>query len=165
MLRHQTILRAGASAALVLLLCACSSGGRSTRIVVPTLPPPVNTLPPAPPATPGGENPATYRTPEYNLSWALEAIHAADAYAVGFTGNGMIVGIVDFNFEFSSAAVRYDSASRGSSPTALALYRAQTGSSPESDTHGHAMAVIAAGIKNNSGIHGVAFDASVIAVD
>jgi hypothetical protein len=163
--RRHTLLRASASTALLLLLCACSSGGGGrARTVVPTIPPPVQTLPPAPPAPPAPDA-TSYRTPEYNLFWALEAIHAAEAYATGFTGNGSIVGFVDFNFEFSSAEVRYDAQSRGSNPTAVALYRAQTGSNPGSDTHGHAVAVTAAGIKNDLGTHGVAFDASVLAVD
>jgi len=161
--RHLTLLRAGAASVLAMLLCACSSSG-GTR-VPGTFLPPTNTLPPAPPAPPGGSNPADYRTPEYNLLWALETIHAAEAYANGFTGNGVAIGFVDFNFEFSSSEVRYDPDSRGPQSQAIAMYSAQTGSDPGDDTHGHSVAVTAAGVKNELGIHGVAFNANVIAVD
>ncbi|WP_210249498.1 S8 family peptidase, partial [Methylobacterium sp. WL7] len=40
-------------------------------------------------------DPATWRTPEYQADWGLEAMHAADAYAAGYTGLGVTVGVVD----------------------------------------------------------------------
>ena len=40
-------------------------------------------------------DPASWRTPEYRADWGLEAMHAADAYAAGYTGLGVTVGVVD----------------------------------------------------------------------
>ncbi|SFI84123.1 autotransporter-associated beta strand repeat-containing protein, partial [Methylobacterium brachiatum] len=40
-------------------------------------------------------DPANWRTPEYRADWGLEAMRAADAYAAGYTGLGVIVGVVD----------------------------------------------------------------------
>ncbi|MDU6749121.1 MAG: S8 family serine peptidase, partial [Bradyrhizobium sp.] len=40
-------------------------------------------------------DPASWRTPEYKADWGLEAMHAANAYAAGYTGLGVTVGVVD----------------------------------------------------------------------
>lgn len=154
----QLPLRAGVSA-LALALLACAGGGGSSQPSVPN--PPVN--PPPPP--PSGPSAAEFRTAEYQRSWALEAIHSAEAYAQGPTGNGVTVGFVDFNFQLSSSEVRYNLASRGPNAQAVAWYTARIGEAPDTDTHGHMVASIAAGVKNNNGIHGVAFNAGVLAVD
>ena len=116
----------------------------------------------------GGTPPPTansFRTAEYLTSWALDAISAAEAYALGYTGEGVVIGVVDFNFTFGSSEVDYHAASIGANAQAVAWYEAIFGADEESVNHGHAVAATAAGAKNNSGIHGVAFDARVLAVD
>jgi autotransporter-associated beta strand protein len=40
-------------------------------------------------------DPATWRTSEYWADWGLEAMRAADAYAAGYTGLGVTVGVID----------------------------------------------------------------------
>lgn len=94
----------------------------------------------------------------------LDAVHAADAYALGYTGQGVTIGIVDFNFAFSSNQVNFASASRGPNAAMQALYAAQTASTPTTDQHGQAVAVTAAG-NGNGGIQGLAFNSQVLAVD
>ena len=108
---------------------------------------------------------SAFRTAEYHRSWALEAVHAADAYALGYTGAGTIIGIVDFNFDLESDEVKFDTASKGPDADAVALYQAQTQTTASADQHGQAVAVIAAGAKNGQGVQGLAFDAQVLAVD
>jgi hypothetical protein len=61
--------------------------------------------------------------------------------------------------------VNFDPASKGPSAQSLALYQAQIGEAPSTDQHGFAVAAAAAARKNNVGGHGVAFDATVLAVD
>jgi hypothetical protein len=95
----------------------------------------------------------------------LDAVHAAEAYAKGYTGAGVTIGIVDFNFDLTSTDVAYNSASKGPDPAAQALYEQQFGQPNDPDLHGHAVAAVAAAAKNGIGIHGVAFDARVLAVD
>ena len=93
---------------------------------------------------------------------ALDAVHAADAYALGYTGAGVIIGVVDFNFEFGATdEINYHPASVGPNAQSVALYQAQTGTTVDSDPHGHAVAGIAAAKKNDSLVHGIAFDAQV----
>jgi hypothetical protein len=96
----------------------------------------------------------------------LDAVHAADAYALGYTGAGVIVGVVDFNFEFGATdEVSYHPASVGQNAQSVALYEAQTGTTADSDPHGHAVAGIIAAKKNDTLVHGIAFDAQILAVD
>src|SRR5690242_19022747 len=108
------------SAALAVCLSACAGGGGSgggtsvaaqptTTLPAATTPPPVSSA-------------DSFRTVEYNRMGALDAVHAADAYAVGYTGAGVTIGIVDFNFELGSAEVAFDPASRDSTASAMALY-------------------------------------------
>ncbi|NVJ99210.1 MAG: S8 family serine peptidase [Alphaproteobacteria bacterium] len=143
------------------VLAACGGGGTRTAPVIPTIidPPAVNEQPPL------NGDPAEFKTTEYNRNWGLDAVKAADAYAKGYTGDGVIIGVVDFNFDFTSDEINFHAASRDAEPEYRSIYEAQFGK-PTTDTpHGQAVAVVAAGAKNNTGTHGVAFDAEVIAVD
>jgi hypothetical protein len=133
------------------------SGSSSALTVAPPPPPP----PPPPPALTAD----SFKTSEYFRMGALDAVHAADAYALGYTGAGITIGVVDFNFVLGSSEVNYNAASSDANPASIALYEAQTGVTSESDRHGHAVAATAAAIKNDFGMHGIAFDASVLAVD
>lgn len=151
------------SAAVALCLSGCAGGGGggapSATVVQPaTSMPAVTVIPPVAGAD-------AFRTAEYNRMGALDAIRAADAYALGYTGAGVTIGIIDFNFELASTEVNYTADSRDANAQAAALYQAQTGEAPSTDHHGHAVAAAAAARKNDVGIHGVAFDASVLAVD
>jgi len=144
--------------ALALCLIDCAGGGSG---IVPT--PNSNPNPnPNPPSSPAA---AAFRTAEYNRMGGLDQIHAADAYALGYTGKGVIIGIVDFNFDLSSSEVNFNSASVGPNAQMLTIYLAEGGATPFNDPHGQAVAAVAAGQKNDVGIHGVAFNAQVLAVD
>ena len=108
----------------------------------------------------------SFRTTEYRRTWALEAIHAAEAYALGYTGEGVTIGVVDFNFDLSSIEVNYLGASVGADSQAIAWYEAVIGAGSASELHhGHAVAATAAALKNDDEIHGVAFNADVLGVD
>ena len=152
------------TAAVALCLSGCGGGGGgasgpNTAIMQQTATPPVITVVPP---VPGAD---AFRTVEYNRMGALDAIRAADGYALGYTGAGVTIGIIDFNFELASSEVNYSADSLGANAQAVALYEAQTGQASSSDHHGHAIAATAAARKNDFGIHGVAFDATILAVD
>jgi len=140
-------------------LAAC--GGSSSPRLVPVIPTVVT--PPEQPPLDG--NPADFKTDEYNRNWGLEAINAASAYAKGYTGDGVIIGLVDFNFDFTSDELNFHSASRGANDDLRAIYEAQFDKPASTQPHGQAVAVVAAGVKNDTDTHGVAYDAEVIAVD
>ena len=149
--------------AAISVLTACAGGSGSGT----TSPVPVQTVTPtpAPASTPPTADPNSFRTADYLRIGVLDAVHAADAYALGYTGKGVTIGIVDFNFVFTSNQVSFSSASRGPNPQMVTLYNAQTGTTASSDQHGQAVAVTAAGVGNGTGAQGLAFNSQVLALD
>src|SRR6202521_4152218 len=98
------------SAAVALCLSCCAGGvgggAPSAPLVQPAKSmPPVTVIPPVAGAD-------AFRTTEYNRMGALDAVRAADAYALGYTGAGVTIGIIDFNFELASTEVNYTADSR-----------------------------------------------------
>lgn len=148
--------------ATVLWLSACASGSGSGQVTVPTQTTPATTSTTGTPIPPTAD-PNSFRTAAYLRIGVLDAVNAANAYALGYTGAGVTIGIVDFNFVFSSNQVNFSSASVGPNARMQALYAAQTASTPVTDQHGQAVAVTAAG--NGNGIQGLAFNSQVLAVD
>ncbi|UTW55946.1 S8 family peptidase [Kordiimonas sp. SCSIO 12610] len=151
-----------------LALTACGGGGGGSTIQTPTAVPNVAPPPPPPPAPsppPAGVTAADFETAEYQRGGGLDLINASEAYAQGFTGEGVTIGVVDFNFVFNSPDVNFSSASRGQNADALRIYEAQIGDTASTDQHGQAVAAVAAGVRDDRNIHGVAFDSTVIGVD
>ena len=150
--------------ALSMALAAC--GTSTPRPSTPRTTPPVIVTPPDPPTTPTA---ATFRTAEFNRAgegWSPYSVIGADhAYADGYTGEGVTIAFIDFNFDFDSTDLVYNPGSRPADPEFQALYDAQFVDDVETSPHAHAVASFAAGNKNNDGIHGVAFNANVLAVD
>ena len=97
-----------------------------------------------------------FKTKEYYGSGGLDLINAAEAYAKGYTGKGITIGINDHpvNLEHESFADKTGSKYVGS----LNL----DGIDWNTYFHGNPMAGIAAGSKNDKVMHGVAFDADII---
>ena len=61
----------------------------------PVVPPPISSYP-GDPGTAG--NPASWRTAEFLRDWGLQALSAEFAYAAGFAGQGMNVGVIDSGY-------------------------------------------------------------------
>ena len=85
------------SAAVALCLSGCAGGGGGGGAPSAPVVQPAASMPPVTATPVAGAD--TFRTTEYNRMGALDAIHAADAYALGYTGAGVTIGIIDFNFE------------------------------------------------------------------
>jgi hypothetical protein len=109
-----------AGAALLALAACAGGGGSGTTTAVPA---PTAAGAPVPTADPN-----SFRTDDYLKIGVLDAVHAADAYALGYTGKGVTIGIVDYNFVFTSNVVNFSPASRGPNPQMQALYNTQFGS-------------------------------------
>jgi subtilase-type serine protease len=109
---------------------------------------------------------ASFLTPEYYASGALAQIDAASAYALGFTGRGVAIGIVDSgldarNPEFTAAGKFLGGYNFGTSQRFL------TGQNGETDTvyhHGTFVAGMAAASRDGVGMQGVAFDSGLYAM-
>lgn len=139
---------------LAALLAACGGGGGGgTRPVAPgtVTPPPTPTPTPTPTPSP------VYDTAEYNRSNATASAGAIAAYEDGATGAGIKIAVIDSGVDIQSAefAGRIDSASRD-----IAGAR----SVDDTDGHGTSVSAVALAAKNDSGIHGLAFDATLIAL-
>ncbi|MDR0645533.1 MAG: S8 family serine peptidase [Elusimicrobiota bacterium] len=98
---------------------------------------------------------SSFKTPEYNLQWALDKINAADAYAAGFTGKNVIVTVLDSGInalhpEFSGKITNksYD-------------FLADTSNMIDYEGHGSGVAGIIAALKDDEFMHGVAFDSKI----
>ena len=103
-------------------------------------------------------NPIDYQTTEYNAQYGLGNINAANAYARGYTGSGVTVSVLDSPFDTDHPNLQnvfvtgYDASSGGTDVTC-------SGSCTSS--HGTHVAGIIAANKNDSGMHGVAYNAKI----
>ncbi|MCV9879211.1 autotransporter domain-containing protein [Brenneria izbisi] len=96
-----------------------------------------------------------FRTPEYLSNGAsLDSMRAADAYALGFSGRGVTVGIIDTSADLSGAEFlgRVDDRTRWISTPA------------DRSPHGRAVAGVIGEAKNDAGVQGVAYNANLLAL-
>jgi len=104
-------------------------------------------------------DPASWRTPEYLRSYGLRSMGAEFAYAAGYAGEGVRIGLVDSGFYFAHPdlpATRF-------TPVAVG---AVTGvwTPAVNDSHGTSVSGLVGGSRDGNAttnFHGVAFDASV----
>ena len=106
-----------------------------------------------------------YRTTEYSNQYGLEKIHAAEAYALLATNNKSVAGdniaiaIVDTGVQTNHVEIAANYQSSGSYDFV------NSDSDPSDDeSHGTHVASTAAGVKNGSGMHGVAYNSDIIAI-
>lgn len=101
---------------------------------------------------------ASFRTSEYATSTGPSQHGAITAWAAGASGAGVTVGIIDSGINTGNAefAGRISGAS-----TDIVANRGLT--NPDDD-HGNMVALVAAGGRNNSGIMGMAFNATIAAM-
>ncbi|CAI2532944.1 Extracellular serine protease precursor [Serratia liquefaciens] len=127
-------------------------------------------------------DPASWRSKEFNAEWGLGAIHADQAYAAGYTGKGIKLGIFDQPVyakhpEFASqnkvinlvtTGIReytdpYIPVKKGD------VFRYDGTPSVDSDgtlgSHGTHVGGIAAGNRDGGEMHGVAFNAQIISAE
>lgn len=143
------------------LLSACGGGGvNSTPAPTPT-PTPVPTPTPAPTPTP---TPAPTPTPtagfdtaEYRATVGAVSASALSAYQRGATGAGIGVAVIDTGIDLQSSEF-------GGRLSASSADIAGNGTLDDVDGHGTAVAFTLAGRRNGVGTHGMAFDATLIAL-
>ena len=105
-----------------------------------------------------------YRTAEYNAQWGLEAIHAAEGYALLAKNNKTVAGdlvkiaVIDTGAQTTHVeiAANFDAADSHN-------YSSDAGNGVnDSGSHGTHVSSTAAGVKDGVGIHGVAYDANIV---
>ncbi len=144
----------GSSIIFALALSAC--GGSDVRST-PLPAPPSSDLPPVPPPPPPPP-PPSFTTPEYIQSDGPSFHRAIVAYEAGVSGRGITVGVVDSGIDPNS----HEFAGR---------IHAQSGdvtgaNRPLGDDDGHGTSVsrILAAAKNDRDVHGIAYNATILAL-
>ena len=150
----------GSSVIFALALSACGAGGVSST---PVPPPPTADVPPPPPPTPPPPPPpppptTSFATSEYLRSDGPDFHRAITAYQAGASGRGVTVGIIDSGIDPNS----HEFAGR---------IHAQSGDVTgagrplgDDDGHGTSVSRVLAAAKDDRDIHGMAFDATILAL-
>jgi len=98
-----------------------------------------------------------YQTKEYLFNRALSAIGADSAYKQGYTGNGVTVAVLDTGLgrreEFNNAKLGY-----------TVINGVITEGAVDKNIHGTHVAGIIGAAKNDRGIHGVAFNSTILPI-
>ena len=145
--------------ALALALAACGGGGGggggSPISTPPPAPAPAPTPAPAPAPAPTPP-PSTFNTAEYRRSEGPEQHGAITAWEAGRTGAGQTIAIVDTGIDTTNTefAGRILPASRDVTTGGRSIQA--------EDDHGTNVALVASAARNNSGVMGIAFDASLL---
>lgn len=114
------------------------------------------------PIVPVTQRPETFQTQEFRRNHGLGQIDAQHAYARGGTGDGVVVAVVDDGIDPTHPDLD-DNVSPDSIDivTGVATREALLGSS---DGHGTLVAGVIAAEKNGAGMHGVAYEATILAI-
>ncbi len=101
-----------------------------------------------------GASPESFRTPEYLAGNGLDAIRAAEAYALGYSGKGVTIGVLDTN------ALPSHPEFAAKNPYPVEYFTTPN----QNEAHGiHTAGTIAAS-KDGYGMHGVAWDANLVSM-
>jgi len=104
---------------------------------------------------------ADYRTTEYNIQYGLGKINADDIYADGYSGSGVVVGVIDTGVDIDHPDLVGNIAGGGYDYVSGDTDASPTGQG-SSMSHGTHVAGIIAGMKNDVGMHGVAYSAKIL---
>ncbi len=127
----------------VVLIAGCGGGGGSSAVV---------------------KNPATYyETTEYDSQYGLSNIKASDIYLDGYSGSGVTVAVIDTGVDLDHPDLVANIASGG-----YDFIDNDADANPDGQgafmSHGTHVAGIIAGVKNDVGMHGVAYSAKILAL-
>ena len=159
-IRNMTVIPAG------LLLAACGGGGGVNS--GGSIAPPVATPAPTPSPAPAPSPPPT--SAEYERSLSAKGRKAQAAYDAGITGKGVTIAIIDTGIDVDGAEFN---GRISADSTALEQKVARCGncaaetirfSLDDKAGHGSQTAAIAAAARDGSGMHGVAPDATILAI-
>ena len=160
-------MRGTCAAMAVILLAACGGGGNSGSFRPSPTPPPAPpadpdpTPPPPPPpssnAFPVQSVPSAFNTAELRRSDGPAQHNAPTVWADGTTGKGVTIGVIDTGIDNNSPefAGRLSRASKD-------IYGSRSVEGP--DDHGTNVALVAAAARNDTGIVGIAYDATILAI-
>ena len=144
----------GCASAAIALLAACSGGGGTVTPPVISTPAPVPTPSPTPSPSPTPTPVSNFDTAEFRRSDGPSFHNATAAWTRGITGQGVKIGIVDTGIDTDSPefAGRIDAASADV---------AGNGTIEDVGGHGTQVALVAAAARDNTGVVGIAYNATI----
>lgn len=105
---------------------------------------------------------ANFDTAEYRENYGLDAINSISAYEAGLSGDGVTVAVIDTGIDRDHPDL--DSNIHAFSTNIVTGIAADAEDADTTDGHGTAIAGIVAAKRNGAGMHGVAFNAKVLAI-
>lgn len=157
-------------AASAVAACSGGGGGGSPPGPPPPILPPSPPPPPPPPAglppfPPPVAPPSSFETSEYRGSLfsqdrdtSTELIRASSAYSLGATGQGITVAVIDTNVDTSISELT------GQIIGSHDVVSGRAATDIDIDGHGTMVSSIIVARKNSVGVHGVAYEAKVLAI-
>jgi hypothetical protein len=133
-----------------LLISACGGGGGGDTSLAPVIRPVFT------------GSVADFQTTEYNTQYGLGSINAANIYADGLAGLGVKVAVIDTGVDLDHPDLVGNIATGGFDYLDMDSNANPSGQG-SSMSHGTHIAGIIAGRKDGVGMHGVAYDASILA--
>ncbi|TFL14162.1 autotransporter domain-containing protein [Pusillimonas caeni] len=106
---------------------------------------------------------SSFETPEYLAQEGLALVNAAEAYALGYTGAGVTVGILDSGIDGSHPEFKGDKIAGGYDFYSKVPYG--PGNGKDYVGHGSHVGGIVGALRDGVGMHGVAFDSSLFIVN
>ena len=159
--RRRSVVAGVTLMAVTLPLAACGGSGgggvQSTPVPPRITPAPTPPPPPPPPATPPPPSSAAYNQQEYAASNGASSINAAAGYAVGATGKGIVVGVVD-------SGIDEDQIEFAGRISPLSRDFAGNPTIQDEDGHGTAVAGVIGAAANGRNTLGVAFESTILAL-
>ncbi|MEY2884457.1 MAG: hypothetical protein RL490_2181, partial [Pseudomonadota bacterium] len=146
----------GTAGGLALMLAACGGGGGVVSTPAPN-PAPTPTPSPTPTPTPTPNPAINYDTAEYRRSNGAVAAQALAAYQAGATGAGVLVAVID-------SGVASGNAEFAGRISPLSRDLAGNRGIGDEDGHGTEVSAILLAARDDINIHGVAFDATLLAL-
>ncbi|MBF9235475.1 autotransporter domain-containing protein [Microvirga alba] len=109
-------------------------------------------------------SPAFYETDEYQRSWYLGKINAAEAYALGFTGKGVLVAVVDTGLDMGHPEFlgRISPLLRSFAVNEPPGFMSDLKENGEIEGHGTHVAGIIGAARDGVGTQGVAYNATIL---
>jgi Subtilase family len=151
----------GSSLIFALSLSACGGGGGGVNSTPPAPPPPPVVAPPPPPPPPSPPPPppptTNFATAEFNRSDGPAFHGAITAYQAGASGSGITVGVIDSGIDANS----HEFSGRIHPQSADVAGNRGLG---DDDGHGTAVTRVLAAAKDDLDMHGIAFNATILAL-
>ncbi|MBB3991265.1 S8 family peptidase [Croceicoccus naphthovorans] len=140
-----------------LAACGGGGGGGGGGVISTPAPAPAPSPTPSPSPSPTPTPTASFNTQEYRTSDGPAQHNAVAAWQVGVTGQGVAIAVID-------SGIDSDSREFAGRISPFSMDVAGNRAIDDEDGHGTQVAMVAAAARDNYGVMGIAYDATVVAL-